>query len=175
MRAEVQQGFFYYCPGKTAQGNLKAHHTWPVYCSWHRTRPWQWTNARLLVLERELLTLTSRKLASPETLDHPDIRYDNYPLKLKWRYLFRIMVYTYCGTYLCMNFKHYVFIGGFFFKQHLLEQKFSDSRVCFNFIFESSFPENCSIHSSLKVHYSNMFKSNYNTWLWCAFIGYDLT
>lgn len=60
-------------------------------------------------IRNEAAGLYFQKAPVHENLDHPDICYVNYPLKLKQRYLFRIMVYTYSATYLCMNFKHYTY------------------------------------------------------------------
>lgn len=74
-----------------------------------------------------------QRLPSQQALDHPDISYANHPLKLKWRYLFRIMVYTYSGTYLSVDFKHHIYgrIFFFFLNLHLLNRKLSGNPVYF--------------------------------------------
>ena len=85
---------FPYCPGNTTQGTPE-----------DLTHP-PWLTAG---------TRAGTEALSQEALDHPDVSYANHPLKLKWRYLFRIMVYTYSGTYLCVDFKHHIYGRIFFF------------------------------------------------------------
>lgn len=78
-------------------------------------RPGQWTEASCRHWPR-----LPRRLTSQETPDHPDVRYVNRHLKLKWRYLFRNMVYT----YLCVDFKPHIYRRFFFFfKSTSVEQK----------------------------------------------------
>ena len=96
-----------------------------------------------------------QRLPSQEALDHPDISYVNHPLKLKWRYLFRIMVYTYSGTYLCVDFKHHIYGRIFFFNLHLLNRKLSGIYFYFRSVFPLKIAHTFFLKSILWQHLKN--------------------
>ena len=109
---------------------------------------------------------------SQEALDHPDISYVNHPLKLKWRYLFRIMVYTYSGTYLCVDFKHHIY-GRifFFFNLHLLNRKLSGIYFYFRSVFPLKIVHTFFLKSILWQHLKN---TQYLVMTFIRWVGFQI-